>query len=517
MNPQFVIFLIIAYFGILIGVSLFTSKEDNAKTFFTGNRNNPWYLIAFGMIGTSISGVTFISVPGAVGKGHFGYMMVVLGYWLGYFVVAKILLPLYYKRNLTSIYQYLAQRFGITSYKTGAVLFLISRLIGSSLRLCVVAVVLNTLVFAPLHIPFWVSVAVSVGLIYVYTFQSGVKTVIWTDTIQTVGLLAGLFITIAIIMKSMQWSASEAISQVTTSEYSQLLFTDWQAPNFFVKTFLGGAAITIAMTGLDQDMMQKNLACRTLADAQKNMYWFSFTLVIINLLFVGLGAMMYLYATKTNILSFEEGNMMLKQANGELAKIRPDDLFPMLANNYLGSAAAITFVLGVIAAAYSSADSAMTALTTSFCVDILNFENRTDEAQKRKTRYIVHLGFAFAVFLVILYFYWLDDNSLINKVLDIAGYTYGPLVGLFSFGILTSYNVKDKFVPFICLGSAFISYLLKNQLPAEWIGGYKFGIEILIVNGILTYLGLMLIRTKEKYVDNFVDNETLEKVSQIGK
>lgn len=516
MSPLFIIFLILTYFGILIGISLFTGKEDNANTFFVGNRDAKWYVIAFGMIGTSISGVTFISVPGAVSTAKFGYMQVVFGYLLGYLVVIHVLLPLYYKMNLTSIYQYLDTRFGEVAYKTGAFFFLISRLIGASLRLGVVAIVLQQLVFQPLGIPFWVAVAVSVLLIYVYTFQSGVKTVIWTDTVQTVGLLAGLIISIYIICTSLNWGLGDAISHVAKSEYSQIFFWDYLKPNFFFKNFIGGAAITIAMTGLDQDMMQKNLACKSLPEAQKNMYWFSFTLVFVNLLFLGLGALLYLYATEMGLLQMNmvenKLHILLKNTSGIFEEIRTDALFPKLANSYLGKAAAITFILGVIAAAYSSADSAMTALTSSVCIDMLGFQKKQiADDKRRRTRYLVHICIAFLTFLVILYFYWLNDAALIDKVLGIAGYTYGPLMGLFGFGIMTQYQLKNNYIPLICVTAAVISYFLQNPTSLEIfgsigislaggiksiIGNYKIGLEVLLINGILTFFGLWLIRKK---------------------
>ena len=507
MNPQSVLIMIAVYFGLLILVSQFTKRNAQKHSFYVGNKDTPWYVIAFGMIGTSISGITFISVPGAVGAGMFGYMQIVIGYMIGYLLVAQILLPLYYRLNLISIYQYLEQRFGKISYKTGASFFLISRLIGASLRLGVVAIVLQKLVFEPLHIPFWVSVLTSVLLIYVYTFQSGVKTVIWTDTIQTVALLAGLVISIVIICQELGWGMGEAISRIAESHYSQVFFFDWHKPNYFLKMILGGAAITLSMTGLDQDMMQKNLACRSLADAQKNMYWFSTTLVFVNLLFLGLGALLYLYATETQVLDIvttgAKSKFMLLNPEGVAKEIRTDALFPALANERLGVIAAFTFVLGVIAAAYSSADSAMTALTSSFCIDILEFEKRDlPEAQQRKTRYGVHILFALLTFLIILYFYWLNDQSLIDKVLGVAGYTYGPLLGLFAFGIFTRYGVKDRLVPVVCITAPILSYFLQNGIPwGEGVipltGSYKFGVEILIVNAILTYIGLWFIKTGE--------------------
>lgn len=501
MNPQLVISLIIAYFGVLIVISRYTNKEEDAKTFFTGNRNMPWYIIAFGMIGTSISGVTFISIPGAVGSSMFDYMQVVLGYWVGYLAIVYILLPLYYRLNLISIYQYLEQRFGTSTYKTGASLFLVSRLMGASLRLCVVAIVLQELVFTPLHIPFWVSVLVSVLLIYVYTFQSGVKTVIWTDTIQTVGLLAGLIISIVIICQELNWGVGEMTSHIIESKYSQVFFWDWQKANYFPKMFFGGMAVAIAMTGLDQDMMQKNLACRNLADAQKNMHWFAATLIFVNLLFLCLGALLYLYGEQTGLLlGIDKGVLTLNDPT--TPTLKSDQFFTYLANHKLGQAAAITFVMGVIAAAYSSADSAMTALTTSFCIDILDFEKKDiSDAQKRNTRYIVHICIAILTFIIILVFQAQNDDTLISKILKVAGYTYGPLLGLYSFGLFTKRNVIDKYVPIICIISPLICYFLQFGIPTSGdpimlTGAYKLGMELMIINGLLTFIGLWFISKK---------------------
>lgn len=502
MNPQLVITLIIAYFGILIVISRFTRKEESSHTFFTGNRDTPWYIIAFGMIGTSISGVTFISIPGAVGSNMFDYMQVVLGYWVGYLAIVYVLLPLYYRLNLTSIYQYLEQRFGTYSYKAGASLFLISRLMGASLRLCVVAIVLQELVFTPLGVPFWVSVLVSVLLIYVYTFQSGVKTVIWTDTVQTVGLLAGLIISIIIICQQLNWGIGDMASHIVESKYSQSFFWDWQKANYFPKMFFGGMAVAIAMTGLDQDMMQKNLACRNLADAQKNMHWFAATLIFVNLLFLCLGALLYLYGEETGLLvGIEKGTLILNDAT--TPSLKSDQFFTYLANHKLGQAAAITFVMGVIAAAYSSADSAMTALTTSVCIDILDFEKKDiPDSQKRNTRYLVHICIAFLTFLIIMVFQALNDDTLIGKILKVAGYTYGPLLGLYTFGLYTKRKVIDKYVPIICVISPIICYFLQFGIPTGGepfmpTGSYKLGLELMILNALLTFVGLWAISKKE--------------------
>lgn len=496
MNPQLALGLIAGYFGILILISFFSSKKKDNQTFFTGGRNTPWYIIAFGMIGTSISGVTFISVPGAIGPGKFGYMQVVLGYMIGYFAIGTVLMPLYYRLNLTSIYQYLQQRFGESAYKTGAAFFLLSRLVGSSLRLYVVAVVLQLAVFDHFGLPFWVTVAASVGLIYLYTFQSGVQTVIWTDTAQTVGLLAGLLISIVIIAKTLHLGAGGLASLVLESPRSQWIFTDWHAKNYFWKHFLGGAAVALAMTGLDQDMMQKNLACKNLREAQKNMFWFSLTLIGVNLLFMSLGILLYEYGAATGVIRETlAGKYQLEflSPSGQWSAIRTDQLFPRLAFDYLGGAAAITFVLGVIAAAYSSADSALTALTTSFCVDILGLPPG-DSSDLRRKRMLVHVGFAAAMVGIILYFHARNDAAVIDKVLEVAGYTYGPLLGLFFFGLLTKRRLIAPLVPVVCVVAPAISYGLSVWIPAAI--GYNFGLEMLIVNGLITF-GLLALVSKQ--------------------
>jgi len=497
MNPYLTLGLILAYFGILIAISFFTGRNTDNRTFFTGARNTPWYIIAFGMIGTSISGVTFISVPGAVGPGGFGYFQVVMGYLLGYAVIGTVLLPLYYRLNLTSIYQYLDTRFGNAAYKTGASFFLVSRLLGSSLRLYLVALVLQLAVFDYFGLPFWLTVLASVGLIYVYTFRSGVQTVIWTDTAQTVGLLAGVVISIVFIARSLHLDMGHLLSSVSTSSHSSVFFWDWHEKNYFWKHFLGGAAITIAMTGLDQDMMQKNLACRSLRDAQKNMFWFSLTLVGVNLLFLSLGALLYRYGNDMGAI--QEGMVKGKfqllfrdAATGIFAPIRTDQLFPKLAFQYLGAGAALTFILGVIAAAYSSADSAMTALTTSFCVDILGVDPQATGHEATRMR--THVGFAFAMFLTIIIFHNMNDAAVIDKVLDVAGYTYGPLMGLYAFGLFTERGLRAAWVPVICILAPALTYAIAQEASA--LLGYKFGFELMLLNAGLTLAGLFGISTR---------------------
>jgi Na+/proline symporter len=478
MDPYLVVIIMIAYFAALIGISLITSKGADTNTFFTANRQSPWFLVAFGMIGASLSGLTFISVPGNVGKIGFGYFQLVLGYLVGYWVIIGVLMPLYYRLHLVSIYTYLEERFSFWSYKTGAMLFLISRTIGSSLRLYLAASVLQLFLFDAWDVPFFVTVIVTIVLIWVYTFKGGIKTIVWTDTFQTIFLISAVIIAVWQITAQLGWSLTDMVSVVSTSDYSKVFFFD--DPNsrmYFWKQFLGGMFITITMTGMDQEIMQKNLTCKTLGDAQKNMFWFSLILVIVNILFLVLGALLYIYSSKNNIA------------------IPPlsDDLFPILALRHLGLAVGVFFLLGITASSYASADSALAGLTTSFCIDFLNFRNK-EESQKRREKLIVHISFSLLFLIVILVFNEINKRSVIDAVLSIAGFTYGPLLGLFSFGILTTRQVKDKFVPLICIVSPLICYVL-NENSTSWFSGYQFGFEILLINGILTFIGLWLIST----------------------
>jgi SSS family transporter len=478
MSPTLTLSLLAGYFGILLLISHFTSKGANNKTFFTANRQSPWYLVAYGMIGASLSGVTFISVPGEVGNSYFSYFQVVMGYMLGYFVIATVLLPLYYKLNLTTIYGYLHQRFGFYSYKTGAFFFLLSRTIGTAFRLFLVASVLQIALFNAWNVPFWGSVAVTVTLIWLYTFRGGIKTIVWTDTLQTTFMLLAVVASIKLITNELNLSLGEMLHTVSESKLSQILFWDWQDGKFFVKQFFSGAFIAIVMTGLDQDMMQKNLTCRSLKDAQKNMFWFSITLIFANLFFLILGVLLYEYAGAFNI--------------GIPA--RTDNLYPMLALEYFPPAIGILFLLGITAAAYSSADSALTALTTSFCVDILGIEKKPEASQKG-IRVRVHIGVTLIMFLVIILFEMLNDESVINSIFVAAGYTYGPLLGLFTFGLFTKRSIADKWVPLIGVLAPILSYIVnKNSETLLW--GYKFGFEIIILNGLLTFIGLSLISKK---------------------
>ena len=479
MQPYQVLILVAAYFAVLILISYFTGRGGSNAEFFKANKQAPWYLVAFGMIGASLSGITFISIPGTVESDSFSYFQVVLGYTVGYAVIAQVLLPLYYKLNLTSIYTYLEGRFGNASYKTGASFFLLSRVVGASFRLFLVANVLQLIVFDAMGVPYYVTVTITILLIWLYTFKSGIKTIIWTDTLQTFFMLLALGITIYFISEDLGFSLNNLMGYLAESEHSQIFFFEnWKSKDHFVKQFLSGAFIAIVMTGLDQDMMQKNLTCRSLKDAQKNMFWFTIVLVFVNFLFLALGVLLTDYA----------------DLNG-VTEIR-DDLFPAIATSGdLGLAVAIFFILGLIAAAYSSADSALTSLTTSFSIDILDIEKKYDERKQVRIRKQIHVAISILLILVMLVFkYAIADKSVINKLFQFAGYTYGPLLGLYSFGLFTNWKVKDKLVPIIAIAAPVLSYIISiNSLM--WFG-FEFGFFILILNGLLTFLGLVLLRRK---------------------
>jgi Na+/proline symporter len=463
------------YFGLLLVISYFTSKGADTNAFFTANRESPWWLVAFGMIGTSISGLTFISVPGAVGKTFFTYYQVILGHSLGYLTIALVLMPLYYRLNLISIYGYLETRFGFWSYKTGSAFFLLSRTIGSAARLYLAVNVLQIAIFAPIGVPFVVTVFISIALIWLYTHRGGVKTIIWTDTLQTLFLLVALFITIFLVGQKMNMGFGEMIDTIQASPLSHMFEWDWKSPHFFGKDFLAGVFIAIVMTGLDQDLMQKNLTCKSIGEAQKNMFWFYWVLLFINILFLSLGALLYIYA----------------QANQIAIPTKTDELYPLLAlGGEFGTLAAVTFLLGIIAASYASSDSALTALTTSFCIDFLRIE-KFKEAKREKLKQRVHLGFSALFFVVIGLFHIFNTQELIAAVFNLAGYTYGPLLGLFSFGLFTKYGVKDKLVPSICLASPIITFFLEMQAQTLFGG---FGFAKLILNGAVCFLLLWLIR-----------------------
>jgi SSS family transporter len=468
-------------------VTWFTSKGADNESFFVGNRSSKWYLVAYGMIGASLSGVTFISVPGAVGLTQFSYLQVILGYLLGYMVIAFILLPVYYRLNLTSIYSYLQQRFGNSSYKTGAFFFILSRTIGAAFRLYIVVNVLQVFVFDDLGVPFFVTVFIFIALILLYTYQGGVKTIVYTDTLQTTFMLLSVILSVIFILNHMHFGFGEAYAKIRESNYSQIIFTDWKLKSFFPKQFFGGMFIAIAMTGLDQEMMQKNISCKTLGDAQKNVISFTFILLLVNILFLVLGALLYIYINEFHF-------PLMLDTNG---KIISDNVFPTIALNHLGTLSAVFFIIGLISAAYPSADGALTALTSVFCIDFLglNEDESKSEVHKIKIRHAVHLSFAVILLLVIVIFKLINNDAVINNLFTWAGYTYGPLLGLYSFGLFTKKQVKDKWVPLICLLSPVICVLL-NDYSVILFNGYKFGFEMLIVNGFLTFIGLWVIRKK---------------------
>ncbi|MBD1396914.1 sodium:solute symporter [Pontibacter sp. JH31] len=479
MSATLILSLIIGYFAILILISLLTGKSTDSDTFFLANRKSPWYVVAFGMIGATLSGVTFVSVPGMVRDLQFSYMQLVLGYLAGYMVIATVLLPLYYRLNLVSIYTYLEQRFGFWSYKTGAAFFLLSRTLGSAIRLFLVASVLQLAVFDAMGIPFSVTVGITILLIWAYTFRGGMKTIIWTDTFQTTAMLLAVGISIWVVSDELTLSFQGMVETISASDYAGVFNWDFKDNKYFLKQFFAGAFITIVMTGLDQDMMQKNLSCRNIGEAQKNMFWFSVILVVVNVMFLSLGALLYLYASSKGIALPERG----------------DDVFPFLALNHFPAIVGIAFILGIIAIAYASADSALTSLTTSFCVDFLNFKERS-EHERVRLRYIVHIGFSVLMALVILAVDALNSQSLIATVLQVAGYTYGPLLGLYTFGLYTRRVVRDRYVPAICIVAPLLTYLISAN-SAAWFYGYQFGFEVLILNGLLTFVGLYAISAKK--------------------
>lgn len=491
MTPSAILILIIVYFATLFYISHRVSKKDDGNdAFFTANKNSKWYLVAFGMIGTALSGVTFISVPGEVGAAsgeQFKYFQFVLGNAIGFIIITKLLLPLYYRMNLTSIYGYIEQRMGLYSYKTAATIFLISRTVSSAFRLYLVVIVLQRFVFDYYNIPFALTVLISLLLIFSYTYRGGLKTIIITDTLQTFFLVTSVFLTIYFICDSMNLSAVGAFNEVKNSNYSQIFFfDDFLGSKFhFVKQIVGGMFVTIAMTGLDQDLMQKNLSCKNIGDAQKNMFTFTGIFVIINIFFLSVGALLYIYAEKNGIAI---------PVDLITNKPRTDLLFPEIALNHLSTIPAIIFLLGIIAATFATTDSALTALTTSFCVDFLGM-GKAENSHKQNTvrkRHIVHISFSALIFLVILIFNSINDSSVVGMIFKVASYTYGPLLGLYAFGLFQkSRNVNDKLVPFICLLAPFLTYII-NENSKVLFSGYVFDNELIVLNGLLTYLGLFL-------------------------
>ena len=487
MSASLILTVFVLYTVLLFVIAHFTSGKAGNDAFFKGNKKSPWFVVAYGMIGASLSGVTFMSVPGGVYSGQFTYMGIVLGYVIGYAVIALVLLPLYYKLNLTSIYTYLEMRFGPRSEQTGAAFFILSRLLGSALRMYLVVFVLYEYVFKAWGMPFWVPAVVFIIIILLYTFRGGIKTVVWTDTLQTTFLLLAAIMTVIYILRNLGISMPELLDEASEQGYTRWFDTDWTSSRFYVKQILSGAFITITMTGLDQDMMQKNLTCKNLRDAQKNVMTSSLLFIVFNMLFLCLGAALIAYAQKT-------GFALPVNADGVVVN---DKIFPSVAFS-LSKFTSIVFVLGLVAAGYSSADGTLTALTTTTCFDFLHFDRRKDLTENQITRYrkTIHVIFALVYLLVIILFRPFHNDSLINKIFDIAGFTYGPLLGLYTFGLFVKKRtVSDKFVPYIAVASPIISYILKLY-SKELFWGYNFGFEILIVNGLLTFVALMALSKK---------------------
>lgn len=479
MSPVVLLSFVLGYFLLLLGVAWYTSRNSNNESFFIGNKNSNWMLVAFGMIGTSLSGVTFVSVPGAVGKESFAYFQIVIGYLIGYFVIAYVLLPLYYRLNLTSIYTYLNQRLGIKSYKTGASFFLVSRTLGATARLYLVVKILQDAILSGFGVPFWVTTLIILIMILVYTYEGGVKTIVFTDTLQTTFMLAGLVVCVLYILHAMNLGMGEALGAMKEKGYSKIFFTDPNSKLFFLKQILAGAFITITMTGMDQEMMQKTISVKTLRDSQKNIVTLSFIMMIVILLFLFLGGLLYLYGTQQAVA-----------ATG-------DKLFPELALKHMPSVVSVIFIIALISALFPSADGAITALTSSFCIDILGMKRRTDwtEEQKKKIRQRVHLSVALIFLVFVMIFYWVNNPSMIGVILKVAAYTYGPLLGLFTFGILTKRNVNDQLVPLVCIASPLICYIF-DIYQKDIFGNFQVGLELLLINGFITFSGLFMISKK---------------------
>ena len=492
MNPAFVLFCISAYFILLLLIAWFTSRQSNSESYFSGNKQSPWIAVALGMVGDSLSGVTYISVPGSVGTSNFSYLQLVLGYFVGYYVISFVLLPLYYKLNLLSIYSYLEQRFGRITQKTGSFYFILSRTLGAAGRLFLAAGVIQLFVFDQMngvHIPFAMSVSIIIGLMLLYTYRGGIKTLVWTDTLQSIFLIAGVLLSITAILNELSWSLTDAVSQLMQSPYSTVFHWDWQKASYFPKQFLGGIFIAVAMTGLDQNMMQKNLSCKNLGEAQKNINWFSLVMVLVNIFFLSLGALLFLY--------YQKAGLQLPM-NTEGSKVLSDKVFPNLALNHLGILAGVAFIVGLTAATFSSADSVLTTLTTSVYIDMLEVDKKTnwDEKKKVRLRHWIHISFAVILLLTILAFKAMNNRAIVDTILMLAGYTYGPLLGLFAFGLFSKRKVNDNFVPFICVASPLLTYLFSVNAK-DWLS-YETGNELIIINGALTYLGLGAISLSRK-------------------
>ena len=476
MSAGLLFFFIVIYFGILLGVAKVVGKNSNNMSFFIGNKNSNWMLVAFGMIGTSLSGVTFVSVPGAVGKDAFHYLQITFGYLIGYLAIAYILLPIYYKMNLTSIYNYLETRLGFNAYKTGASFFILSRTLGATARLYLVVKILQDFILKDMGIPFWGTTIVILAMILLYTYEGGVKTIVYTDTLQTSGMLLGLIICSIYILSNLHYSISDGLHAMQSKGLSTIFDTNTNSKSFFLKQIFGGAFVTLTMTGLDQEMMQKNISVKNLKDAQKNMVTIGFTMLIAISLFLYLGGLLHLYAAQNNIT-----------ATG-------DDLFPTLALNHMPPYLSIIFILALISALFPSADGAITALTSSFCIDILGLQRNKNlsEAEQKKIRQRTHLTFALIFLIMVMVFKWIDNKSTIDLLLKIASYTYGPLLGLFAFGILTKRSLNNTLVPVICVLAPILCLVL-DYFQAQLFGDFRIGQELLIINGGITFIGLWLI------------------------
>ena len=476
MSPLLLFSFVVAYFLVLLTVAWYTGKNSTNDSFFIGNKSSNWMLVAFGMVGTSLSGVTFVSVPGAVSRESFAYFQITLGFLIGYAAIAFVLLPLYYKLNLTSIYHYLNNRLGFISYKTGAGFFILSRILGATARLYLVVNILQDVILNSFHIPFWLTTLIILAMILLYTYEGGVKTIVWTDTLQTTCMLLGLVICVAYILSNMHMSPGESLQAMGEKGYSRIFFTNSNSKLFFVKQILAGAFITVTMTGMDQEMMQKNISVRTLKDSQKNVLSMSVVLMAVILIFLFLGGLLYLYAAQLNL-----------NATG-------DKLFPAIALQHMPPFVSVIFIIALISALFPSADGAITALTSTFCIDIIGMQRRNDitDDQKKKMRQRVHLAFAFVFLLFVMMFKWINDSSMIGLLLKVATFTYGPLLGLFTFGILTKRNVTDKRVPYVCIASPIICFVL-DRFQKELFGSFELGLEMLIINGFITFAGLWLV------------------------
>lgn len=480
MSPASVLITIAAYFIILFTVSYIAGRKADNEGFFVGNRKSAWYVVAFAMIGSSISGVTFVSVPGMVGASGFAYLQMVLGFVAGQLIIAFVLVPLFYRMKLVSIYEYLENRFGASSYKTGAWFFFISKMLGAAVRLFLVCLTLQLLVFEPLHLPFLLNVVLTVALVWLYTFRGGVKSLIWTDSLKTFCLIVSVVLCIWFIASDLELGFGSMVTAISDSDLSRMFyFDDVNDKRYFFKQFLAGVFTMIAMTGLDQDMMQRNLSCKNFKDSQKNMITSGISQFFIILLFLMLGVLLYLFTAKQGI------------ANPS----KSDQLFPMIATgDYFPAIVGILFIIGLISSAYSAAGSGLTALTTSFTVDILEAKDKA-EAKLVKIRKRVHVGMAVVMGIVIFVFNMLNNTSVIDAVYILASYTYGPILGLFAFGIFTKKQVYDKYIPLVAIASPVLCFILQKNSEA-WFNGYQFSYELLIFNALFTFIGLCLLIKK---------------------